>query len=130
MARKQHDPPIPPGLKVKGAATWVRLTDAYEFEAAPERLLILEELCRCVDMVDRLQSIIDNADDLRVRGSQGQPVSLPEIAECRQWRAQITSLTRALSLPADDAEDEPKVFLTMSELGKRGAAARWKNKAV
>ena len=124
MARKQHDPPVPPGLKTRGARTWVTMTSEYSFNDAPERLLILEELCRCIDTVDRLQAIIDAESDLRVKGSQGQPVALPEIAEARQWRQSVIALTRALALPADDEQD-----LSPTALGKLGAQARWGNRS-
>jgi hypothetical protein len=73
-------------------------------------------------MVDRLQQIVDGAEDLRVRGSQGQPVPLPEIPELRQHRAQLMSLIKALGCPDDESDDG---ILTRSQIGKLGAAARW-----
>lgn len=52
-----------------------------------------------MDVIDRLQAVVDDAADLRVRGSQGQPVSLPELAELRQYRSLLASLLKALALP-------------------------------
>ena len=112
---------MPDGLRDRGTELWVRLTAEYDFSAAPEKLLILEEAARTADMVDRLQRIIDAADDLRVRGSQGQPVALPEIAEARQWRAQLASLLDKLRLP----EEETEGAMTRSQLARHAAQARW-----
>jgi hypothetical protein len=39
------------------------------------------------------------AKDLRVRGSQGQPVVMGEVAELRQLRSLMATLTKALGLP-------------------------------
>jgi hypothetical protein len=74
-------------------------------------------------MVDRLQRIVDGAEDLRVRGSQGQPVALPEIPELRQHRQQLMGLIKALGCPDDETDDG---HLTRSQIGKLGAAARWR----
>ncbi len=86
------DPKPPEGLRDKGTELWRRLTTEYDFSAAPEKLLILEEAARTADMVARLQAIVDEAQELRVRGSQGQPVAMPEVTELRQYRAQLASL--------------------------------------
>ncbi|HEX3732241.1 MAG TPA: hypothetical protein VHU91_04880 [Mycobacteriales bacterium] len=61
---------------------------------------------------------MDAAYDLRVLGSQGQPVARPELGELRQYRALLASLLKAVNCPDD--ED----VLTRSELGKPGAKAR------
>jgi hypothetical protein len=88
----------------------------------PEKRIILDDACRTADVVKRLQDIVDAADDLRVRGSQGQPVAMPEVAELRHYRALLTTLLRALTLPDEDDG------LTRSQIGKLGAQARWGNR--
>ncbi|MGO9385047.1 MAG: hypothetical protein ACLP4W_23895 [Mycobacterium sp.] len=72
--------------------------------------------------MDRLQKLVDEAQDLRVRGSQGQPVSIPEIAELRQYRALLNTLIKSLMLPDEDEASGP---LTKSQIGRMGARARW-----
>ncbi|WP_420879817.1 hypothetical protein [Rhodococcus sp. (in: high G+C Gram-positive bacteria)] len=119
MAEKPEIPRSPKGLFPRGKQLWRELHEVYDFADAPERRAILEEACRTADVVKRLQAVVDAADDLRVRGSQGQPVAMPELQELRQYRAQMAQLLKALSCP-DDEET-----LTRSELGKLGAAARW-----
>jgi hypothetical protein len=115
-------PKAPIGLKPRGKQLWRALHTTYDFEDCPEKVILLEETCRTADVVSRLQAIVDSAEDLRVRGSQGQPVAMPEVAELRQYRALLASLLRAMTLPDD--ED----VLTKSELGRLGAAGRWKNR--
>jgi hypothetical protein len=122
VATRKKTEGAPAGLRAAGTALWQRITAEYDFTGAPERLVLLEEACRCADMVQRLSQIVDGAEDLRVRGSQGQPVTLPEIPELRQHRAQLMSLIKALGCPDDESDDG---ILTRSQIGKLGAAARW-----
>jgi len=112
-------PNAPKGLKTAGKKLWKELHNTYDFADCPEKTVILERACRTLDVTNRLQDVVDTASDLRVRGSQGQPVAMPEVAELRQYSALLTSLLRALTLPDD--EDG----LTRSELGRLGANARW-----
>ncbi|WP_305093563.1 hypothetical protein [Prescottella sp. R16] len=119
MAEKPEIPRAPTGLSARGKQLWKELHVVYDFADAPEKTAILEEACRTADVVKRLQAIVDAAAELRVRGSQGQPVAMPELLELRQYRALMVQLLKALGCPDD--EDA----LTRSELGKLGAAARW-----
>lgn len=112
-------PRSPSGLKAAGKALWRAIHLAYDFEDAPEKLVILEQAARTADVTARLQAVVDKAYDLRVLGSQGQPVAMPEVSELRQYRALLASLLKAVNCPED--ED----VLTRSELGKMGAKARW-----
>lgn len=113
------DDGTPVGLREKGLALWQRLTAEYDFGAAPEKLLILEEAARTADMVDRLQRVVDDSD-LRVQGSQGKPVSAPEVQELRQYRTQFAALLDKLRLPEVDIEGAT----THSQLGRRAARVR------
>lgn len=112
-------PRAPRGLDSRGRQLWREIHAVYDFAEAPERAILLEEACRTADVIKRLQEVVDAAADLRVRGSQGQPVAMPEIAELRQYRSLLTSLLKALALPDD--EDS----WSRSQLGKAGAQARW-----
>ncbi len=113
-------PRAPRGLKARGREVWRELHRTYVFDECPEKLILAEEAARTADVVARLQKLVDESADLRVRGSQGQPVAAPEVAELRQYRALLASLMKALSLP-----DEESDGLTRSQLGKIGARARW-----
>ena len=120
MAETPTIPKAPVGLKARGRQLWRELHTTYDFTDCPEKLIILEQAARTADVVHRLQSIVDAADDLRVKGSQGQPVAAPEVGELRQYRALLTSLLKAVNCP-DDWDEK----LTRSQLGKLGARARW-----
>ena len=65
----------------------------------PHRRFLLEDAARTADLVARMQEVVDNAADLRVRGSQGQPVAMPEVAELRQYRALLAQVIRSMALP-------------------------------
>jgi hypothetical protein len=114
-------PRAPAGLRAAGRRLWRDLQGAYDFSECPERVILLEQACRTADLVARLQKVVDEADDLRTRGSQGQQVAIPEVAELRQHRAQLAALVKSLALPDED-EGQP---LTKSQLGRMAANARW-----
>lgn len=122
MADEPTIPRAPAGLLARGRQLWRDIHAVYDFSAAPEKQAILEEACRTADVVKRLQAIVDNAEEIRVRGSQGQPVAMPELLELRQYRSLLMQLLKGLGCPDD--EDT----LTRSELGKLGAAARWSSR--
>lgn len=116
----------PTGLGPKGSKFWGQIADEYALEDTPEVALILEQACRTLDIVERLQRIVDEAPSLQVNGSRGQPAPLPELTELRQYRAQLAALIKQLNLE----DDEPEVIdrdmpMTRSESGRAAAAARW-----
>lgn len=125
LPKPQEIPRAPRGLKAEGRKLWNRIHEAYSFDEAPERLVILEQACRTADVVARLQEIVDEATDLRVRGSQGQPVSIPEVSELRQYRGLLTASLKALALPDEDDGQGTAGNLTRSQIGRLGAKARW-----
>ena len=120
----------PTGLGPKGSKFWAQIADEWALEDTPEVALILEQACRTIDIVERLQAIVDKAPSLQVTGSRGQPAPLPELTELRQYRAQLAALVKQLNLEDEPAEvtdrDTP---MTRSESGRVAAAARWRNGA-
>ncbi|CAM9601693.1 unnamed protein product, partial [Phaeothamnion confervicola] len=114
---ERRTPRAPEGLGTRGRKTWRELWSEYDFSDAPERLLVLEDLCRTVDMVDRLQTVVSGLDDLRVEGAAKQPVAAPEVSELRYYRQLMVQLVKALDLPSGD-----ETTLTFSQRGNR---ARW-----
>jgi outer membrane receptor protein involved in Fe transport len=71
----------------------------------------------------RLQAVVDGADDLRVRGSYGQPEGMPELAELRQYRRLLGfSATRreATEIAGNTALRAAKAFDTCVALGHTG----------
>lgn len=116
----------PTGLGPKGSKFWGQIADEYALEDTPEVALILEQACRTLDIVERLQRIVDDAPSLQVTGSRGQPAPLPELTELRQYRAQLAALVKQLNLEDEPAEDiDRDTPMTRSESGRTAAAARW-----
>ena len=117
-------PKAPGGLKREGRKLWRDIQTAYDFADCPEKTVLLERACRTADVVARLQALVDEAQDLRVKGSQGQPAAIPEIGELRQYSALLASLLKSLTLPD---EDDAGIAggLSRSQIGRLGAQARW-----
>lgn len=114
MAKKKDQPPQ--GLGDRGGAFWLALTDVLEF--SPQETEVLMEACRTLDRIDDLTAAIDT-DGTVVKGSMGQKVLHPAVAEVRQLQASFVRLTDALHLPEDvEAKDK---FRTAR--AKAGAAA-------
>jgi hypothetical protein len=96
-------PRAPRGLQARGKSLWRDLHTTFSFNDDPHRAALIEDACRTSDVIDTLQRIVDDAgDDLRVRGSMGQPTGIPELAELRQYRSLLAALLKALALPDTD----------------------------
>jgi hypothetical protein len=122
------NPKPPKGLGPSGRALHAAMTSVFDFSADPHRESLLEELCRTKDLADRLQGVIDNADDLRVPGSRpGMKVVMGEVSELRGLRALMATLTKAMGLP--DTEELAEVKRTHLSL-VRSAARSGKKRAV
>lgn len=118
-------PKTPAGLKTKGLETW-RLSEVYDFSQAPEKLLLLEEAARTADIIDRLQKIVDEAKDLRVRGSAGQPVGIPELDSLRSYKASYQAALKGLNFPSEDEDSAGNGGpMSRSQVARLAARARW-----
>ncbi len=95
---KTRTPNAPKGLGDRGKKLWTEIHSVFDLSQDPHRAVLLEDACRTADLIDRLQEKVDT-QDLRVRGSQGQPVAAPELAEIRQHRGTLASLLGKLALP-------------------------------
>jgi hypothetical protein len=96
-------PRAPNGFARRGKALWTELHTEFDFTGEPHKRILVEDACREADLVDRLQRVVDK-NDLRVKGSNQQPVTAPEVSELRLHRKTLSDMLRALSLP--DAEDD------------------------
>lgn len=102
--RKATVPRAPNGLGRRGKAFWQQLhAEVGFFSCEPHRLLLIEDACREADLVERLQKAVDS-NDLRVKGSQQQPVSAPELAEIRLHRKALVDILKALAIPEPEAD--------------------------
>ena len=93
---------LPAGLTTEGRKLWRSITAEFDLENEPHKLQILAQACRTVDLIAELDEAAAEAP-LTVRGSMGQPVISPFIAEARAQRALLAQLLARLNFEATDA---------------------------
>lgn len=111
-------PAAPSGLGAKSRRLWSEITGAYELRSDERR--ILEDACREVDIIERLELEFRTADTM-VKGSMGQLVASPLLQELRQHRAVAARLLGMLKLPDEDGRQQESV----SNAARKAANARW-----
>lgn len=118
-------PRTPANLGTKGRKFWDDTTGTYEFR--PDELCILEDACRTLDLVDRLEKDLRGAD-LVTAGSMGQDVANPLLSEVRQHRTVFARLAKQLALP-DEGEAPAAAAGERSTKARDAAAGRWRRGA-
>ncbi|AIY44740.2 hypothetical protein G155_03180 [Mycobacterium sp. VKM Ac-1817D] len=117
-------PKPPSGLRARGKRLWQKLHTTGDFSGCPETQLIAEEACYLADEIERQRRLVRKAGaDTRVAGYNKQPVSMPEIADLQRNQTLLLSMLKSLRMPDTD-DDAGK--LTPSQIGKKGAEARWR----
>jgi len=101
----------------KGQAFYDEVVGAYELSVV--ELRTLEDICREIDLIERLQVALDRGS-LIVPGSMGQPTASPLVQELRQHRAVLDRLMKSLALPDAEAEQGSR-----SESARDRAMKRW-----
>jgi phage terminase small subunit len=113
-------PRAPGSLGEAGRAFWRRVTSVYELSPAEE--VMLGRCCRTLDVLDRLDAALLDADDLMVAGSVGQMKPHPALAAAADQQRLLDQLVRALNLPLPE-EDEGR---RRSPANRENALARWR----
>lgn len=112
---------VPIGLTPKGRKFWHDVTSEHQLRV--DELRILEDACREIDLIARLDAELrKKGSTLVVNGSMGQPVANPLVAEVRQHRNTLKGLLASLKLPDDPDEAKGK---SRSTSAREAAAARW-----
>lgn len=110
---------VPPrDLDAHGKRVWRAVMGVYVLD--PAEVLLLHELCRTADELDRLTAKMVLEEPL-VEGSQGQPKAHPLLGEIRAHRKLAETLALALALPADGET----VGHRRSVSAAKAANARW-----
>lgn len=86
----------PAGLQAAGKRLWRSITTEFDLESEPHKVQILVEACRVVDAIAELDKAAAEAP-LTVKGSMGQPVISPFIAEARAQRSLLAQLLARLN---------------------------------
>jgi len=94
----------------------------YELDADSSALL--DTILDTMDTIHEL-SEAQKGQPLIAKGSMGQAVIAPLVAELRQQRALLSSLLKRLGLPEEDAEDDDELALARTERARKAARARW-----
>jgi len=98
------DHKTPTDLGPAGLELYEQLHDKAEF--GPHELRLVEDAARVTDIIDRLDQAA-LIEPLVVKGSTGQPVINPVIAEARVQRRLLADLLTAVKIPlSDDREAE------------------------
>jgi hypothetical protein len=97
----------PAGLGAAGAKLWRSVVEVFDFADEPGKVQILTQAARVADIVAELDEAADQAP-LTVKGSMGQQVISPFIAEARAQRALLAQLLGRLDLPDTEAEQNAK----------------------
>lgn len=92
----------PSGMGERALRLWHQVADTYELRADEWR--VLEDACRETAIVDSLQNELRGAP-LIMKGSMGQPVANPLLAEIASHRRLAASLFKQLGLPDMDGSD-------------------------
>ncbi len=113
--------PTPEHLGTKARRLWEDISGKYELRA--DEMRVLEDACREVDLVERLELELRDAP-LMVRGSQGQQVASPLVSELRQHRTVVAALLAKLKLPDEDG----RAAASVSEKARAAVNARWQRR--
>ena len=119
----------PRGLGTGGKHLWHAIAKKYDLR--PDELRTLEDSCREADLIDEMTRE-QAGKDKTVKGSMGQIVAAPLIAELRQHRATLNTMLRSLKLPEVDAgalAAEAERRAGESERKRAAAQARWTRQA-
>ena len=106
----------PPGLKLAGRRLWNHVVK--EFELGNHEEAVLLQACRIADLLDRLQSLI-NDGDVVVSSPQGMKVN-PAVVEFRQQAVTLAKCMASLRIPLDD--DQKTGRLAQQRVGIRAAS--------
>ena len=94
----------PRGLKEPGSRLWRQITSEFDITRDPDKAELLAQACRVADQIAGLDAAAAEAP-LTVRGSMGQPVISPFIAEARVQRGLLAQLLARMNF-AELAEDD------------------------
>jgi hypothetical protein len=94
---------MPRGLGTEGQKLWKSVCDEFDLELEPHKRRILFDACKTADDLKRLDAAAAK-EPLTVKGSMGQQVINPCMAQAQTARNALAQLLGRLGLP--DTDDE------------------------
>jgi hypothetical protein len=86
----------PNNLQAEGKRLWRTITAEFDLVGEPHKVQVLTQACRVVDQIAELDEAAVQAP-LTVKGSMGQAVISPFIAEARAQRSLLAQLLARLN---------------------------------
>lgn len=109
----------PRGLGKAGRDLWKAVV--ADFDPSPVEARVLGQAAATLDVIASLEAQVE-VDGVMVRGSQGQPVLHPAVAEARQQRQAFGRLLAQLDFEGDGES----VVSMESARARKAAQARWR----
>lgn len=103
LGAKDSRPEPPEGLQERGEAVWRAVMTAFELQAHETALLV--EICRTVDLLDRLQALVLDQGEVLPWGDGVR--ANPALVELRQHRLVLSRMITSLGIPADEDQWKP-----------------------
>jgi hypothetical protein len=119
---------MPKGYKAAGQKLWRTVNAIFELDEEPHKVELLTQACRVADIVAELDRAAVKAP-LTVRGSAGQQVISPQLAEARFQRGLLATLLGRLGLPDTDeavADKAEKLSQTRRRAANSGPGPRYR----
>ena len=108
----------PVGLGKAGRAMWSAIAGLYSLR--PDEVTVLEDVCRTTDMLSALtEAWVGDGSPMTTKGSMGQLVIHPLIAEMDKHRKSRAAFLKQLALPDADA-------VPVANQHRAAAAAGWR----
>lgn len=93
----------PAHLRPEGKRLWRSVTAVFDLESDPHKVQILTQACRVADVIAELDEAAEQAP-LTVKGSMGQQVISPFIAEARAQRSLLSQLLARLNFAGTEED--------------------------
>lgn len=117
---------MPADLGAAGRELWLAIAGpddgAAPYVLRPDEFAVLEDAARTSDMIDALDAAWNEMGrPMTGKGSMGQPVIHPLVAELRTYRASRAALLKQLRLPEESTAPQAD----RGDAARKAAAARW-----
>ena len=102
------------------------ITNTFDFSEEPGKQAILERAARTADTIEALEAEAAT-QSLTAKGSMGQAVINPLVAEARAQTSLLDKLLKSLGLPDTDEDTAAKAEQRRRQ-AKKAAQTRWGNR--